>query len=171
MSNSLPEGDRRKRPGLLRRAFAWLSTTRGLLFFSRHVSWKLDPILLRLTGGRLATTLGIVPTGVLETQGARTGERRRNAVIYWRDGDATIIAASNAGRPKHPSWYHNLCAHPDVSFGGAPMRATEVESQDERARLWSLGDDVFPAFAVYRTRAAPVGRTIPLIRLESAARR
>ena len=37
---------------------------------SRHVSWKLDPILLRLTRGRVSTTL-MIPTAVLETRGAR----------------------------------------------------------------------------------------------------
>jgi deazaflavin-dependent oxidoreductase (nitroreductase family) len=140
------------------------------LFFSQHVSWKIDPMLLRLTGGRLSSTLMIVPTGVLETRGARTGERRRNAVIYWRDADATIIAASHGGRPTHPSWYYNLRAHPDVSFADVPMLATEVQDEAEQQRLWAMGDRLFPAYAVYRRQAAAVGRTIPLIRLEPKPR-
>jgi deazaflavin-dependent oxidoreductase (nitroreductase family) len=59
---------------------------------------------------------------VLETQGARSGARRRNAIIYVHDGDLVTIAASNAGDSRHPAWYHNLRAHPDVTFGGIPMR-------------------------------------------------
>ena len=55
-------------------------------FVSRHINWKLDPLLLRLTPSRLAPTL-VFPTGLLETRGARTGETRRNAIIYFHNGD------------------------------------------------------------------------------------
>ena len=165
MRDDLRPVDASKPPGVLRRWFSRLATTRGLLFVSRHVSWKVDPVLLRLTRGRVSTA-GTIRTGVLETRGARTGELRRNAVIYWRDGDAAVIAASNGGAPVHPAWFHNLRAHPDVSFAGVPMCATIVEDEHEQRRLWALGDRVFPAFATYRTRTAAVGRTIPLIRLE-----
>lgn len=168
MGNDLRRVDALKRPGLFRRAFSRVATTRLLLFLSQHISWKLDPILLRATGGRLSTTL-IIPTGVLETIGARTEARRRNAVIYWRDGEATVIAASHGGRPGHPSWYFNVRANPDVTFAGVPMRATVLEDENECERLWSLGDRVFPAFATYRARAGEAGRTIPLIRLDRRA--
>ena len=67
-----------REPGALRRWFSSLATTRPLLFLSRHISWKLDPVLLRLSGGRIASTL-MLPTAVLETRGARTGARRQNA--------------------------------------------------------------------------------------------
>ena len=155
--------DATRPPGRLRRAFAAIALTRPLLFFSRHVSWKLDPVLLRLTRGRVASTM-FVRTAVLETRGARTGERRRNAVIYWHDGDRITIAASQAGGPRNPAWYYNLLANPEVTFGGAPMTAVVVDHND-RERLWTLGDRVFPAFATYRQRAASAGRTVPLIQL------
>jgi deazaflavin-dependent oxidoreductase (nitroreductase family) len=75
------------------------------------------------------------------------------------------IAASNAGSSRHPSWYYNLLAHPDVRFGGMPMRATVVANEAERRRLWVLADRVFPAFDRYRRDAAKANRTIPLIQL------
>lgn len=149
--------------GRFRRAYAALTSTRPVLFFSRHVMWKLDPVLLRLTRGRVAGPL-LFPAAVLETRGARTGERRRNAVIYWNDGDRFTIAASLAGSPRNPAWYYNLLANPDVTFGGAPMTAVVVDD-DDRERLWTLGDRVFPSFATYRQRAASAGRTVPLIQL------
>src|SRR6185295_7861262 len=99
-------------------------------FVSRHVSWKLDPLLLQVTGGRLATTL-VFPTAVLETRGAKSGERRRNAIIYFHDGGVIIVVASNAGSPRHPAWYHNLRAKPEVTLGGIPMRATVVKDEDQ----------------------------------------
>lgn len=155
--------DATRPPGPFRRLYAALTATRPLLFFSRHVMWKLDPVLLRLTRGRLAGPL-VFPTAVLETRGARTDELRRNAVIYWNDGDRITIAASQAGMPGNPSWYYNLLANPEVTFGGAPMTAVVVEDAD-RDRLWALGDNVFPSFATYRQRAASAGRSIPLIQL------
>lgn len=155
--------DATQEPGALRRAFAAFASTRPVLFVSRHVSWKLDPLLLRLTRGRVATTL-MVPSAVLETTGARTGKPRRNAVIYWNDGDRVTIAASQAGSAQNPNWYYNLIAHPDVVLGGVPMRA-EVVPDSDHDRLWALGDRVFPAFASYRPRASSAGRRIPLIQL------
>ena len=162
--------DAMRPPGAPRRAFSWLVTKRPFLALSRYVSWKLDPILLRITGGRLATTL-IIPAAVLETRGARTGARRRNAVVYWHDGDDVIIAASQAGGPRNPAWYHNVVAGPAVLFGEDPMHAEEVRDVAERDRLWEMGDRVFPAFPTYRERAAAAGRTIPLLRLTPAAAR
>ena len=128
------------------------------------MSWKLDPFLLRVTRGRVATTL-VFPTALLETTGARTGTRRHHAVIYFNDGGGVVIVASNAGAASHPAWYHNLCAHPDVVLGGVPMRAVVVDDEDERARLSTLADRVFPAFADYRRIAAEHDRTIPIVRL------
>jgi deazaflavin-dependent oxidoreductase (nitroreductase family) len=151
-------------PGAIARAYAAFAATRFATFISRHISWKIDPYLLRATRGRLATTL-VFPTAVLETRGAKSGERRRNAIIYFHDGDRATIVASNAGSPRHPAWYHNLRAHPNVTFGGIPMGATVVDDEGDRARLWVLADRVFPAFARYRRDAAKVKRTIPIVQL------
>jgi deazaflavin-dependent oxidoreductase (nitroreductase family) len=98
------------------------------------------------TGGGLA--------GCGSARRAKSGARRRNAVIYFHDGERVTIVASNAGSPRHPSWYHNLRAHPDVVFGGIAMYATVVDDDTERSRLWRDADRVFPAFASYRRDAA-----------------
>jgi deazaflavin-dependent oxidoreductase (nitroreductase family) len=123
-----------------------------------------DPHLLRLTKGRIGTGL-IIPTVLLETVGARSGQPRRNGVIYFHDGDRVVLAASNAGRPTHPSWFFNARANPDVKLNGRPFRAEVVENDVELARLWRLGDNVFPPFAAYRERAARSNRVIPLLQL------
>jgi deazaflavin-dependent oxidoreductase (nitroreductase family) len=162
--------DPTRQPGVVTRIYSALAATRLSRFVSRHVSWKLDPLLLRATRGRLATTL-VFPTAVLETIGAKSGARRRNAIIYFHDGDRVTIVASNAGSPRHPSWYHNLQAHPDVVFGGIAMRATVVDDEAERTRLWQLADQVFPAFATYRRDAARANRSIPIVQLTPRERR
>ena len=154
-------------PGRMTRLMSRIGLTRPVRFVSRHLGWKLDPILLRLTGNRIASTV-VIPTAVLETRGARSGRTRRNAVIYFHDGEQVILAASNAGAPRNPDWYHNVLAHPEVTFGGASMRAKVVDDAAEQARLWSLADRVFPGFAVYRRDAEAAGRTIPLLALTPA---
>lgn len=151
-------------PGRMAQVMSRVGTTRAARFISRHLGWKLDPLLLRLTGNRVATT-AVIPTAVLETRGARSGKRRRNAVIYFHDGDRVIVAASNAGASRHPDWYYNVRADPHITFGGVPMQAHVIEEPVEQERLWSLADRVFPGFSVYRRDAAAAGREIPLIAL------
>jgi len=151
-----------RRRGPVYRGYAWLSTTRPFAWVARHIGWKLDPVLLRVTGGRLGASL-MLPTAVLETRGARTGAVRRNALIYFHDGDDVIIMAAHLGLPTHPGWFHNLMATPDVTFGGEPYRASVVD--DDIDRLWAAADRVFPPYTRYRREAARSGRTIPLVRL------
>jgi deazaflavin-dependent oxidoreductase (nitroreductase family) len=153
-----------RRPGLLRREFSVLAATRWARRWSRRISWKVDPALLRLSKGRLSTTL-MIRSAVLETRGARTGQPRRNAVIYFHDGERVIIVASNAGAARHPSWFHNIRSHPQVTLGGVRMMATVVRDEHDERRLAELGDRVFPAFASYRRDAARHGRAVPLVEL------
>jgi deazaflavin-dependent oxidoreductase (nitroreductase family) len=150
--------------GLFSRAYAAFSATRLGRFLSAKVVWKADPYLLRLTRGRLGMGL-VLPTALLETRGAKTGALRRNAVIYFHDGDRVTIIASKAGAAHHPAWFHNLRIHRDVTFGGIPMRASVVEDEAERKRLWALADRVFAPYATYRRDAAKANRTIPIIQL------
>jgi deazaflavin-dependent oxidoreductase (nitroreductase family) len=128
------------------------------------VLWKVDPHLMRATGGRLGMGLTL-PTALLETRGARSGAPRRNAVIYFNDGDRVTIVASKLGLPENPAWFHNLRAHPDVTFGGVQMGATVVSDEAERQRLWALADRVFAPYAAYRREAAKAGREIPIVQL------
>ena len=157
--------DPNRRRGLFSRAYAALANTWLGRLMSVHVFWKLDPLLMRATRGRLGSGLSLIPTALLETQGAKSGALRRNAVIYFHDGERVTIVASKLGFEKHPAWFHNLQANPDVTFGGFPMRATVVEDEAERRRLWALADRVFAPYAAYRREAAKANRTIPIVQL------
>ena len=118
-------------------------STRAKGWISRAFAWRLDPLLMRLSGGRLRFGL-LLPTALLETRGARTGALRRNGVIYFHDGDRVVIVASKLGLPQHPAWFHNLRSNPHVRLGGRPFRAEVITDDTERARLWDLADRVFP---------------------------
>lgn len=164
MPRNLRHVDPTRTRGRFYRAYAAFSATRLGRFLSAKLLWKVDPYLLRLTRGRLGMAL-VLPTALLETRGAKTGALRRNAVIYFHDADRVTIIASKAGAPNHPAWFHNLRAHPDVTFSGIPMRASVVEDDAERERLWELADRVFPPYATYRRDTARANRTIPIIQL------
>jgi deazaflavin-dependent oxidoreductase (nitroreductase family) len=151
-------------PSWLSRTYAALANTRLGRFLSPRVLWKVDPYLMRATRGRLGMGL-VLPTALLETRGAKSGAVRRNAVIYFHDGERVTIVASKLGLPQDPSWFHNLRANPDVTFGGIPMRAAVVSDEVERRRLWDLADRVFAPYASYRREAARANRTIPIVQL------
>ena len=167
MPAHLKHVDPNRPPGAFNRVYARLANTWLGRFLSKHVVWKLDPILLRASGGRLGLGL-TMPTALLETRGAKSGELRRNAVIYFHDGERVTIVASKLGLPQNPAWFHNLRAHPDVTFGGLPMRATVVEDEAERKRLWALADRVFAPYAAYRREAARANREIPIVQLRES---
>ena len=159
-----PEAER----GFLYRGYAALVGTRAMGWISRALAWRLDPILMRLSGGRLRFGL-LLPTALLETRGARTGALRRNGVIYFHDGDRVVIVASKLGLPQHPAWFHNLRSNPLVRLAGRPFRAEVITDDAERARLWDLADRVFPPYATYRVRAAAAGRVIPIVCLHPSS--
>jgi deazaflavin-dependent oxidoreductase (nitroreductase family) len=168
MPKQLKYVDPTKPRSLFSRAYAAFSATRLGRLISAKVVGKVDPYLLRLTRGRLGMGL-VLPTALLETRGARSGALRRNAVIYFHDGDRITIIASKAGDERHPAWFHNLRAHPDVTFGGVAMSATLVSDKGERNRLWTLADQVFAPYAAYRRDAARTNRPIPIVQLAARA--
>lgn len=153
-----------KRRGRVYLAVARFSATKVGTWFSVNIAWKIDPHLLKLTRGRFSTA-GPLATGLLESRGARTGRPRRNATLYFHDGDCVTIVASKRGWPKNPAWYYNLREHPDIVYGGLPFRAELVDDQAERQRLWDLADRVFPEYADYREQARKAGRVIPIFQL------
>ena len=72
------------------------------------------------TGGEKGHTWQGVPTLLLTTRGRKTGKLRRTALIYGRSGDSYVVVASIGGAPKHPKWYLNLVANPEVELQVGP---------------------------------------------------
>jgi deazaflavin-dependent oxidoreductase (nitroreductase family) len=129
---------------------------------------RVDPWLLRVSRGRIGTFLG-TPMAALTTTGAKSGELRTAAVLYFSDGEDVILIASNFGQERHPAWYHNLKAHPGAVMERqgvtASYTAVEVYDDSERARLFELADLLYKGYADYRIRTAAIGRRIPILRL------
>ena len=72
------------------------------------------------SGGKQGHRWEGADTLLLTTKGRRTGEPRRTALIYGRDGDRYVVVASKGGSPKHPLWYLNLVADPHVRIQVGP---------------------------------------------------
>jgi hypothetical protein len=77
ITRGLPHVDPEARLGALYCAYAPLLGTRPMGWVSRLVVWRLDPILLRETRGRVGMGLAL-PTALLETPGA-AGRRAATA--------------------------------------------------------------------------------------------
>lgn len=121
----------------------------------------------RLTGGLIGhRTPGSPPMLLLDHEGARTGQRRTTPLVYVVDGDDVVIVASKGGHPRHPAWFHNLLAHPEVTIqvgrDRRPVHA-RVATPTERARLWPMAVATYPGYTGYQERTE---REIPLVVLE-----
>jgi deazaflavin-dependent oxidoreductase (nitroreductase family) len=100
---------------------------------------------------------------LLTTEGRRSGEARTTPLIHRVDGGRWVVIASKGGAPAHPAWFENLQANPEVTIQDrgqrVPVRASVAEGE-ERARLWSLMAEVWPAYADYQAKTA---REIPVV--------
>jgi deazaflavin-dependent oxidoreductase (nitroreductase family) len=106
---------------------------------------------------------------VLTTKGRKTGNDRKFALIFARDGDDYIVVASKGGAPAHPGWYLNVEADPDVMVQVKGRRFPAVArtaTGEERARLWEVVNTVWPNYNVYATRTT---REIPVVVLHPSA--
>ncbi|MEA2153799.1 MAG: hypothetical protein QOI18_2032 [Solirubrobacteraceae bacterium] len=100
---------------------------------------------------------------LLTTEGRRSGEPRTTPLIHRTDGERWVVVASKGGAPEHPSWYENLLADPEATIevkgDEIPVRASTAEGE-ERARLWSLMTEVWPAYDEYQAKTE---REIPIV--------
>ncbi|HKW71270.1 MAG TPA: nitroreductase family deazaflavin-dependent oxidoreductase [Candidatus Dormibacteraeota bacterium] len=103
---------------------------------------------------------------ILTTRGARSGELRENPLAYSSDNGYYVVIASRGGSPRHPAWYHNLVANPDVTvevLGDRFAAHAKVVEGEEYERLYRQHASRMPAFNEYRRRTS---RKIPVIVLE-----
>ena len=141
------------------------SSKPGAWFFV-NVANRIDKHLIPATNGRISSVPG-QPVLAMETIGAKSGQARRTPLVYATDGERIVLVASKGGAPRHPAWYHNLKANPDVQVW-APKgrsgryRAREAEGE-ERDRLWAQMVGIWPRYAEYQKRTT---RRIPVLVLK-----
>ena len=117
--------------------------------------------------GRIGASLMGRPMLLLRTVGKRTGTPRTAALLYVPAGDGFAVIASTGGGPKHPGWFHNLRAQPDVEVQvgrrRVPVRARVAEGE-ERTELWARANQVNDG--QYDTYQSRTDRVIPVVVLD-----
>lgn len=109
------------------------------------------------------------PLMLLTTIGAKTGQPRIAPLMLVNDGDRLLAVASKGGAPKHPDWYLNLLAHPQVTVEVGTEKFTttaRVLTGAEREQAFKRAAEVFPPYAQYQQKTT---REIPVIALERPA--
>lgn len=126
--------------------------------------------IYRASGGRIGHRIpGAPPMLLLHHLGAKSATPRATPLVYVKDGDDLVVVASKGGYPKHPAWYHNLRAHPDVHVQVGTERRdvhARVATPSERPRLWSKA---VAAYSGYKGYQEATDREIPLVVLEPRA--
>lgn len=144
---------------------------------SRIFRWcaprALPPIeraIAAVSGGRVQLSALLVPSLVLHTTGAKSGEPRDSALMYTPDGHGrAIVAGTSFARDRHPGWTYNLIAHPDAAITvrgrRMPVRASRI-ADDERDGAWERIEAQWPGYRVYERES---GRIVRLFLLQPVA--
>lgn len=145
--------------------------TRPGTWFYSQVAARIDPWLLRASGGRVNSAAGLFPVVLLNVKGARSGIERAVPLLYFTDEGDVILMASSFGRPHFPAWYHNIKANPlvrlEAAGRSASFQARETEGA-ERERLYGLAKSIYRGYGNYEQRTDGI-RHVPVLRLTPVA--
>jgi deazaflavin-dependent oxidoreductase (nitroreductase family) len=114
------------------------------------------------SGGTRGTELKGRPVILLTTVGAKTGKIRKTPLMRVEHDGEYAVVASLGGAPKHPVWYFNITAHPDVELqDGAVTKDYDSREVfgDEKALWWERAVATWPDYADYQKKT---DRQIPV---------
>ena len=127
----------------------------------------LQVFIYRLTGGKLGGSMGKFKVLILTTKGRKTGKILSNPVGYFERDGKYIIAASNGGADKNPSWYYNIKGNPNdvtIQVNEKIMKVTpEIVLGEQRKPVYEWIASIAPNFGDYEKRTT---REIPLVFLK-----
>ncbi len=132
------------------------------------IKWfmNINAFLIRISNGRIGSTLGTQTILLLETVGRKTGQLREIPVAYFFHEGKYLIVASNWGKDKHADWYLNLLKNPraklTVNGQTIPVEAHDTQG-DEYARLWDFATKKHPPYLNYQKMTS---RHIPIVVFE-----
>jgi deazaflavin-dependent oxidoreductase (nitroreductase family) len=161
----VPDFDPAKPRNPIQRAMRRMAQTGFGGWMALNVGNKVDPYLMRASRGLLKLPSG-TPTALLTHFGAKSGAKRTTPLVYFTDRANVVLIASQTGKARHPAWYHNLKANPEIELWaggrGGTYDAHEAEGA-ERDRLWKLATRLYPGYDDYQRKADAAGRRIPVM--------
>jgi deazaflavin-dependent oxidoreductase (nitroreductase family) len=124
--------------------------------------------VFRATEGRVLDRVLGMPVVRLTTTGRKSGEPRVAMLTApVLDEHRIVLVASNAGDRRHPAWYLNLLADPDVAVmaGGRTWTTrARIATPSQRKRLWPKVVAANPGYAQYQDKT---DREIPLVIIDT----
>lgn len=148
---------------MLKDSLAWFGSTRAGAWTIINIGTRLDRWLIKFTNGGINSTFAW-PCLLLTTKGAKSGKSRTVALLYIRDGGNLVLIASKGGNPRHPAWYLNLKANPEVEVfidGDSKYYLACDAEGEEYDRLWQKALEAYSGYANYQKRAGD--RKIPIV--------
>jgi deazaflavin-dependent oxidoreductase (nitroreductase family) len=131
------------------------------------VSTGIHRAVFNISKGRIFGKAFGMPVVELVTTGRRSGKERSTMLaVPITDGDRLVLVASFGGDDRHPAWYLNLRANPEVRAtiaGSTRTMIARIATEEERDELWPRITSVFEGYARYQTRTE---RPIPVVILE-----
>jgi deazaflavin-dependent oxidoreductase (nitroreductase family) len=115
------------------------------------------------TGGREGNLLQGKPCVILTTRGRKTGKLRKTPLMRVEHDGEYAVVASLGGAPKHPVWFLNVVADPDVVLqdGDHVMQLrARVATPEEKREWWPRAVAAWPDYASYQ---ASTDRDIPVV--------
>ena len=103
---------------------------------------------------------------VFTMRGAKSGKLRRVPLMRVEHDGVYAAVASKGGAPKHPAWYHNITANPEVEVQDGTESHDAVAREitgAERDEWWERAVAAFPPYAEYQTKT---DRQIPVFLVE-----
>lgn len=155
---------------VVRTAIAPLTRTRLFRALGPVLLPPVERLLAWATDGRVQLSGLLVPSLVLHSTGARTGQERDTHLMYTPDGSGrAIVAGTSFAQERHPAWTYNLIAKPDAAITvrgrRMPVRATRIRGE-EREEAWSRIEAQWPGYRAYERDS---GREVRLFRLQPLA--
>ncbi|MGN5238292.1 nitroreductase family deazaflavin-dependent oxidoreductase [Rhodococcus sp. SJ-3] len=136
------------------------------------IKWmsRVNVVLYRATGGRLGGKWRVgsafpwgIPVCLLTTTGRKTGQPRTAPLLFLEADGKVLLVASQGGLPKHPLWFRNIQANPEVTVqirSDIRQMKARVATDAERAQYWPKLTAMYPDFDNYQSWT---DRVIPVV--------
>lgn len=136
------------------------------------IKWmsRVNVALYRATGGRLGGKWRVgsafpwgIPVCLLTTTGRKTGQPRTAPLLFLEADGKVLLVASQGGLPKHPLWFRNIQANPEVTVqirSDIRRMKARVATDTERAQYWPKLTAMYPDFDNYQSWT---DRVIPVV--------
>ena len=118
--------------------------------------------LYESSGGTEGNTMRDRPVIILTTVGNKSGKTRKTPLMRVEHDGSYAVVASLGGAPKHPVWYYNVVANPEVELQDGPTKKRYLAHEatgEERETWWNRAVQAWPDYAEYQKKT---DRVIPL---------